>query len=60
MYDKGEKDELRDFEQSAYRHAVQNLRKFIVAEARTNALPLNVSAKPSTQRAARRNQKRAT
>src|ERR1700731_1724335 len=39
MYDKGEKEDLRDFKQTEYWEAVQNFQKFIVTEARTNGLP---------------------
>jgi NAD(P)-dependent dehydrogenase (short-subunit alcohol dehydrogenase family) len=38
MYDKGEKEDLSEFKQTAYWKAVQNFQKFIVAEARHNGL----------------------
>src|SRR6202161_2399175 len=39
MYDKGEKEDLSEFERTEYWEAVQNFQKFIVTEARTNGLP---------------------
>jgi hypothetical protein len=39
MYDKGEKEDLSEFQQTEYWEAVQNFQKFIVAEARNNGLP---------------------
>jgi NAD(P)-dependent dehydrogenase (short-subunit alcohol dehydrogenase family) len=39
MYDKGEKEDLSEFEPTEYWEAVQNFQKFIVNEARTNGLP---------------------
>src|SRR3984957_8457012 len=38
MYDKGEKEDLSEFEQTEYWEAVQKFQKFIVAEARNNGL----------------------
>ena len=38
MYDKGERQDLSEFEQTEYWEAVQNFQKFIVTEARTNGL----------------------
>src|ERR1700733_14205508 len=38
MYDKGEKEDLSEFEQTEYWEAVQKFQKFIVTEARTNGL----------------------
>src|ERR1700732_60578 len=38
MYDKGEKEDLSEFKQTEYWEAVQNFKKFIVAEARNNGL----------------------
>ena len=38
MYDKGEKEDLREFKPTEYWQAVQNFQKFIVTEARTNGL----------------------
>jgi NAD(P)-dependent dehydrogenase (short-subunit alcohol dehydrogenase family) len=39
MYDKGEKEDLSEFQPTEYWEAVQNFQKFIVNEARTNGLP---------------------
>jgi short-subunit dehydrogenase len=39
MYDKGEKEDLSEFNQTEYWEAVQNFQKWIVNEARTNGLP---------------------
>jgi NAD(P)-dependent dehydrogenase (short-subunit alcohol dehydrogenase family) len=39
MYDKGEKEDLSEFQRTEYWEAVQNFQKFIVAEARNNGLP---------------------
>ena len=39
MYDKGEKEDLSEFEQTEYWAAVQKFQKWIVNEARTNGLP---------------------
>jgi NAD(P)-dependent dehydrogenase (short-subunit alcohol dehydrogenase family) len=39
MYDKGEKEDLSEFEQTEYWEAVQKFQKWIVNEARTNGLP---------------------
>src|ERR1700693_968001 len=38
MYDKGEKEDLSEFEPTEYWGAVQKFQKFIVAEARNNGL----------------------
>jgi len=38
MYDKGEKEDLSEFQQTEYWEAVQKFQKFIVAEARNNGL----------------------
>ncbi len=38
MYDKGEKEDLSEFQQTGYWDAMQNFQKFIVTEARTNGL----------------------
>jgi NAD(P)-dependent dehydrogenase (short-subunit alcohol dehydrogenase family) len=38
MYDKGGKEDLSEFKPTEYWQAVQNFRKFIVTEARTNGL----------------------
>ena len=48
MYDKGEKEDLSEFKPTKYWAAVQQFQKYIVTEARTNGLPLNALAKPST------------
>ena len=39
MYDKGEKEDLSEFKQTAYWDAVQNFQKFIVAEGRKGLSP---------------------
>jgi NAD(P)-dependent dehydrogenase (short-subunit alcohol dehydrogenase family) len=39
MYDKGEREDLSEFEQTEYWEAVQKFQKWIVNEARTNGLP---------------------
>jgi NAD(P)-dependent dehydrogenase (short-subunit alcohol dehydrogenase family) len=39
MYDKGEKEDLSEFKQTAYWEAVQNFQKFIVAEGRKGLSP---------------------
>ena len=39
MYDKGEKEDLSEFNQTEYWEAVQKFQKYIVTEARTNGLP---------------------
>ncbi len=39
MYDKGEKEDLSEFEQTEYWQALRNFQNFIVTEARTNGLP---------------------
>ena len=39
MYDKGEKEDLSEFEPTAYWNAVQNFQKFIVAEGRKGFSP---------------------
>jgi NAD(P)-dependent dehydrogenase (short-subunit alcohol dehydrogenase family) len=39
MYDKGEKEDLSEFKPTEYWEAVENFRKYIVTEARTNGLP---------------------
>src|SRR3984893_5738921 len=39
MYDKGEKEDLGEFQPTEYWEAVQNFQKYIVTEARTNGLP---------------------
>ena len=38
MYDKGEKEDLSEFEQTEYWEAVKQFQKYIVTEARTNGL----------------------
>src|SRR6202044_1311681 len=38
MYDKGEKEDLSEFKPTEYWEALQNFKKFIVTEARTNGL----------------------
>ncbi len=38
MYDKGEKEDLSEFNQTEYWGAIQNFQKYIVTEARTNGL----------------------
>ena len=38
MYDKGEKEDLSEFEQTEYWQAVQRFQQYIVNEARTNGL----------------------
>jgi len=39
LYDKGEKEDLSEFQPTEYWEAVENFQKFIVNEARTNGLP---------------------
>jgi NAD(P)-dependent dehydrogenase (short-subunit alcohol dehydrogenase family) len=39
MYDKGEKEDLSEFQPTEYWAAVQQFQKYIVTEARTNGLP---------------------
>jgi NAD(P)-dependent dehydrogenase (short-subunit alcohol dehydrogenase family) len=39
MYDKGEKEDLSDFNKTEYWDAIQKFQKYIVTEARTNGLP---------------------
>src|ERR1700735_1891999 len=39
MYDKGEKEDLSEFQHTEYWEAVLNFQKWIVTEARTNGLP---------------------
>src|ERR1700724_814662 len=39
MYDKGEKEDLSEFNHTEYWEAIQNFQKWIVNEARTNGLP---------------------
>jgi NAD(P)-dependent dehydrogenase (short-subunit alcohol dehydrogenase family) len=44
MYDKGEKEDVSEFELTEYRHAVQNFQKFVVAEGRKGLSPERLGA----------------
>jgi short-subunit dehydrogenase len=61
MYDKGEKEDLSEFEQTEYWEAVQNFQKFSSSTKHApTAYPLSVWAKPSTWHSARRSRRHAT